>query len=162
MKRFSKIAVVVITLSSLCLSCHKYPEDNVFMEKMSPEKRIVGTWRLTKYYINGADSTAFLFKQYTSISSYQYGILDLVIGIGGNSAYQEGMAIYSIGGDGGISFENHKNDLYVDFTIYNLYSPFGNGRNWNYNWDIRELTTTDFKITNSVNGIDYRIEFTKQ
>ncbi|HEX7414311.1 MAG TPA: hypothetical protein VF411_09745 [Bacteroidia bacterium] len=165
MKRVTKIAVVLIALGSLFLGCKKYPEDNVFMEFKKPAKRIVGTWRLTKYYINGADSTTFLFKQYTSISSYQYGILDLVIGASVNSDYQYGIFIYSIRGDGGITFENHKNDLYVVFLIpastpgLYLYSQFGDTDS---RWDIRELTTTDFKITNSVHGIDYRIEFTRQ
>lgn len=177
MKKVFKTALILITLVGF-VSCHKYPEDNVFIESKSPEKRIVGTWSLTKYYINGADFTDFLFNQYigfgicgynSSPPFYQYGNLDFVI----SKPAPYGVFNYNVlntGAGGWFYFENKKNDLKMYFgalcSLNNklLYAPIKGNPNIDPIpfWQIRELTNKSLKITNIIKDTTYRIEFTKQ
>lgn len=46
--------VVLVALGSLCLSCHKYPEDP-FISLRRPAKRIEGTWNITSYQVWGKE-----------------------------------------------------------------------------------------------------------
>ena len=55
MKNLIKILFVLITLSSLCVSCHKYPKDP-FISLRQPNKRLeASTWQITSYQINGVE-----------------------------------------------------------------------------------------------------------
>jgi len=178
MSRFKYIVLILFLGSFVLFSCKKYPEDNKKYLFDSPEKRIVGTWLLTNYYMNNADSTTFLYNQYdgynfagTPTPVSQYGNLLLEVGVTSDKSYQYGITIYSIGGSGNMSFDNDKNYLKIDFTVtgykyypalYNdsiiVYNLFVNVSNWN----IRELTKTNLKINNTINKTNYSMGFTKQ
>jgi hypothetical protein len=178
MNCFKHIALILSFGSFVLFSCKKYPEDSKRYLFDSPEKRIVGTWLLTNYYMNNADSTTFLYNQYdgynyagTPTPVSQYGNLLLEVGVSSDKSYQYGATIYSIGGSGNMSFENDKNYLKIDFTVTGykyypatpldtipVYNLFVNVSNWN----IRELTKTNLKINNTINNTNYSIEFTKQ
>ncbi len=178
MKGMVKISVMLIIISSLCLSCKKYPEDHKFLELTSPERRLEGNWLLTKYLINNADSTTILYNRYdgynysgTPAPSPQYGNLIMEVGTSENKFHQHPLNMYSIGGIGTIRFEEHKRALEIDFTVkgYQYYPatpidtvPVYNLFISNSNWDIRELTKTNLKISNTINHTSYSIEFTKQ
>ena len=176
MKRISKIGVVLIALSSLFFGCKKYPEDGVrywFNKNETPEKRISGTWRITKYYINGADSTAFLYKQYIGLCiwgynsgspCYQYGIIDLVVAKLDPTSNSNPFNISNMDAFGAMQFVNDDNYLKMEFFLgsapssFNAYNPFVVNY---YIWKIEELTNLNLKITNTINNISYRIEFVK-
>jgi hypothetical protein len=178
MKYFKHIALILFLGSFTLFSCKKYPEDHKFMEFTSPENRLEGNWLLTKYLVNNIDSTATLYNNYdgynyigTPTPSPQYGNLIMEVGTSENKFHQHPLNMYSIGGTGTIRFEEHKRALEIDFTVtgykyypavtvdsvvvYNLFIS-------NSNWDVKELTKTNLKISNTINHTNYSIEFTKQ
>jgi len=161
--------------SCLLFSCSKkYPEDGIYYMGKSPEKRIVGRWKISKYYINGADSTAFLFKQY--IGHCVYGINQ------GNICYQYGVMVYDVGkkdpgegdfpftfyeGGGGGYFNLVNDDNYITcyYAARSAYNPFREDNpvpNTHSLWKILELTNITFKISNTIHDTTYNIEFAKQ
>ena len=56
MKKIFKIALLLITVSSLCGSCHKYSEDP-FISFRRPSGRIVGIWKFISYQRDGKEQS---------------------------------------------------------------------------------------------------------
>ncbi len=166
MKNLFKIIFVLTVFSCLFSGCKKYPEDDKRYLFKSPEKRLVGTWRIAKYYINGADSTDFLYRQYIGAPDYQYGVIALKIskvnGDPGDNSSIYNITVVGIGSaGGGMGLKKGKNYLNLGIgSLYGaspIYNPFINMSNW----EIRELTNNAFKIKSNIGGVNYRVEFDK-
>ena len=171
-----QLITILLLLSLVFFSCSKkYPEDGFYYMGKSPEKRIVGKWRLTKYYINGADSTSFLFKQYIGHCvyginqgsiCYQYGVIVFDVG---NKDPGEGdfpFTFYEGGGGGYFNFVNDYNYITCYYSaVGSAYNPFRENNpepNTHSLWTIDELTNINFKVSITLNDTAYTLEFAKQ
>lgn len=178
MKKFCNI--LFLSFGILFFGCSKkYPEDGFHYVFKSPEKRIVGTWQLTNYYINGINATNFLYNQYIGWGQYgfnagpimyQYGIIDFNIGDADPNGNHV-ITAQSIDGGGSLVFKNDNNYLQIGFGMeYGnvqsnplLYNPFRSIQYVNSPfWKINELTNITFKISGTYRDTSYQIEFAKQ
>ncbi|HXD91638.1 MAG TPA: hypothetical protein VNX01_00415 [Bacteroidia bacterium] len=177
MQKAFKIIFVLSALGALFFSCSKkYPEDRFYYVGKSPEKRIVGKWLLTKYYINNDDSTDFLFSKYigwgqsgynTGPLKYQYGVLIFEVTkdqYDNNFVY----AIHSIGAGGNIIFYNSDNNFSMNFlNVYGsntppLYPLIKSSPQTDAGFTIEKLTNISLKITSSYGATTTTMEFAKQ
>ncbi|HXU28740.1 MAG TPA: hypothetical protein VN698_16040 [Bacteroidia bacterium] len=177
MKKTVATIVILIALSNLFFCCSKkYPEDGFHYVGKSPEKRIVGKWLLTKYYINNNDSTSFIFSKYigwgqsgynTGPLQYQYGVLLFEVTKNPNDnnfVY----AIRSIGAGGNIIFYNSDNNFDMNFmNVYGsntppLYPLIKSSPQSNAGFTIEKLTNISLKITSTYGSTTTTIEFAKQ
>jgi len=55
---------LLLLLPLLLLSCKKYEDDDYWFTLKSPEKRIIGFYKLTECSVNGADSIPYFEKRY--------------------------------------------------------------------------------------------------
>ncbi len=93
-KKVMLVAMLTITLSTLFLSCNKYPEGPA-VSLMTRKARLAGNWQVENYKINSNDFTS-LISNYTETFSKD-----------GNYAYSWGI----LGGTGTWMFQNSDKEV---------------------------------------------------
>ncbi len=157
------IAVIILS------SCRKY-EEGPLISFRSSARRIVGTWKITHYYVNGTDSIDLIKKQFndTILIPYYYkdaylrdreNALFIPITKGGISFFYS--YAYSFGGG---TFSLHLVNIdyvpYVQNTVAPSFFLTIRARNW-LDFDIRKLTNKKTVWEIEINNKEYRIEMEK-
>lgn len=173
-----KTVACFLLFAFLFLGCSKrYADDDVCYMFNPPGNRITGTWRLTRYYINGGDSTNFLFTKYVGLCAnglhtgtpcYQFGVIDFEVESYNQASAAFHYTINAIDASGDFAFVSNNSHIVCDFVVARnspkVYNPF---RVRPYNgtpddWKIQELTNIKFKLSNTINDTAYIIEFEKR
>lgn len=149
MKKLKQIALLFTGIALVTISsCKKYPEGPL-ISFHSKEHRVVGTWIVDYYSINGYDSTGYLQAQpyYGKyIFNKQKGDVsaDFTL-ISNNNIYFSG---------GSWRFTNKKKDLNIQqFPPYQFYTnPYIASV---VTWEIRRLTDADLWLKTNYNGKEY-------
>lgn len=155
MKKLKQIALLFTSIALVTISsCKKYPEGPL-ISLHSKEKRIVGTWVVDYYSINGYDSTSYLQAQpyygkyyiYSEIHGDTY-VFSLVTDNG-----------TTCGTTGHWRFANKKKDLNIQQSIGGCTSlPQFNTTPYiasDVTWEIRRLTNADLWLKTTYNGKEY-------
>ena len=157
---------IAITLTIVLFSgCKKYPEDDVRYRFKSAKARLIGTWHLTAYYMNGGDSMNYIVSQ--SSCGYPYctpSFIDvrqaLTITVVEDSKLKRAHFHHSWGNSkGDMEFREHKNELWSNtITFGQSYqrSPFSVPT-----WKILKLTNVRMHLEKEEYGTKYRMEFVK-
>ena len=101
MKKITSIGILLLltVFATLITGCRKYPESPM-ISTMSPTTRVVNTWKIDNYKINGIDLTSLL-SGYTETFTKD-----------GNYSYQWGMA----DGKGTWEFQNNSKEIRITGT----------------------------------------------
>lgn len=146
---FSRTELTVSLLLLLLFSagCKKYP-DGPLISFESKKERVMGTWDVVSYQVNGYDSTSVLKNKsgydmlWFGKGTHDLGYLPLVCGS------------YS----GEWKFTNNKKNLDMSFRTYsNMPQPalVGAYRAVSISWEIRKLTDKEMWMRTTYNGSDY-------
>jgi hypothetical protein len=134
-------------------SCKKYP-DGPLLSLWTKEHRIVGTWDVEYFSINGHDSTEYLK------SKPFYGMYSFDNRNNSNYCYynssNENYHLY-----GWWQLENDKKNITIDFNIDSVYTEqMGPYRAKSSSWEIRRLAEKEMWLkTNYSDGKEYYIKF---
>ena len=151
MKKLKQIALLFIVIAFITSSsCKKYP-DGPLLSLHSKEHRIVGTWIVDYYSINGYDSTSYLqgqpyygkyifYKRKPDGDDYaEFVLLD------NNNIYVS---------DGHWFFTNNKKNIDIDQSPLTQFymNPYIARA---ISWEIRRLTVSDLWLKTTYNGKEY-------
>ena len=151
MKKLKQITLLFIVIAFITSSsCKKYP-DGPLLSLHSKEHRIVGTWIVDYYSINGYDSTSYLQSQLYYGKYIFYSKKSSTPNL-----FLFESNIYCTSGHW--KFTNNKKDLSIDQT--NGCSPLPQFNTTPYtasevNWEIRRLTDADLWLKTNYNGKEY-------
>ena len=154
MKNFKYLIITCVVLISVT-GCKKYPDDP-FISLKTPQGRLCsGEWTVTSYTIGGNDSTqAVLDWMSNNRLIFQKGDRD-----GRNLVTTVNPPYYT---DGIWNFSNNKKEIFLGLhkmTGHNYYvGLFGDGH---YYWHINELTCKKIKLSQTVNGVEHKLQFKK-
>jgi hypothetical protein len=147
----------VLFIVLLLGSCKKYDE-GPWISFRSKEKRIIGTWEVQAFYVNGYDSTQF-FRKYDSPNFYiNKSYLNILL----SDNYTENPKVsLHLGGDWDL--ENNNKDMKWSF-----YDPGVPEEQWlnlgpfkvDYAsiWEIKRLKMDEFFLETNFEGVLYRLE----
>lgn len=160
MKLLKKIILLFIAFIFI-ISCKKYP-DGPLLNLYTKKHRIMGTWDVDYFSINGYDSTAYL-KSKPFYGMYWFGKGDLEHDP--PALYDSNTPGYTANGHW--NFESKKNFIHITFDINNninlpnnIASKIGPYRDNNVSWEIRRLTEKEFWLkTNYTDGREYFVKF---
>ncbi|HNW99614.1 MAG TPA: hypothetical protein PKK00_14505 [Bacteroidales bacterium] len=142
-----KLLIILIAITALAEGCKKYEEGPCFSLR-SAKKRMTGTWKIDKFYINGIDSTI----EYFSKLGCKIEFTNEVYNLADNNNWKLKLTncitdkVYL----GFWYFYNEKNKININFLadssflITNSIGPFGNDRN--AIWTILRLSNKELKI----------------
>ncbi|MGZ3919105.1 MAG: hypothetical protein ACXVOH_03555 [Bacteroidia bacterium] len=151
---------ILVSVSALMLlspvfhSCHKYPDDN-FLSLRRPEKRILGSYKLMHYYINGADSVGNSKYQFYATGNritFHHKI---------SIDYQYDMGTYIDAIDGVAEFSKNRKQIRIRISDYlplektNIFVVFYNS------WQILKLYQNELWLSSTINGKSYEIHLKK-
>jgi len=174
MSKKSLLALALfIALSSLFMGCHKYPEDP-FISLKQAGKRLLGTWNITSYKINGVEHSHdfdSLLSPNTLTDCYIFFEAGDLVG-DGEFKFQDKnkQTLFPSGGFNTFSFEGDKNKENTKLFFYPIDSTnvfghlffYGQKKTPTYfsdgEWTILELYGENLHIT--YNGRD--VYFKKQ
>ena len=155
-----------IILSGLCLllfsTCKRYPDGPNFTLR-TIKNRMIGTYDLDKFIVNGIDSTNLL-PPCNVVNTIDYGSTN------GNYCYRF-KSDYKIAGlDGSGDYNFDKDQSAIDFAYIMSYSPnqplnvrnllmFGHDDDGQ--WLIRKLTNNEFWLRKEYHGLVYEIHLKK-
>ncbi len=152
-----KIILLFVFLAGILSTCKKYPEGPIisFKTKMA---RVVGSWNIGKYTVNGSDSTQALLSRVPCERPMRFEKPK-----GGNVVcYFVCSGAISI--DGLWSFEGNKEKLhiknYADTAIKVAFPPISLSPNSPryINWDIIRLTNKEMWLKVNYNNAEYYVE----
>ncbi|MFH1321027.1 MAG: hypothetical protein ABII90_10290 [Bacteroidota bacterium] len=147
-KRISTSITLLILISMNFTSCKKYPEGPLISLR-TPEKRLIGTWEIKEFEIDGQDFLDSL-KNHPAycLYSFHYGM-------------SIGIELSSLVCIGKMDFENKKKELC--FPCYgNTVTAYGPLAYENICWDILRLTNKEMKLsTDFTDGKEYVVSFDK-
>lgn len=156
-----KLLLTLLILTAIIDGCKKY-DDGPFISLRTARNRLLGSYSVAQYTVNGVDSLIL----YNDSMYSQFDILqdesgnDFGYGISGNR--KDGIYCSAIGH---WKLNNDKTKLTV--TLSTCYSndghkhPSGTGpfiNNATPEWKILRLTDTEVKMTTNFNGKEYLIE----
>ena len=148
---------ILLIISSLFSSCHKYPEDYRRYLFKSPIKRLIdaSNWNLYAYTMNGVDSISNLMHRQPASYASSGSWIGFLVGTHTTSTSVDFNADI---GTGTFKLINNNNQLNIIINSLKsgFYNPFINTSS---NWDIEELTLKYLKIKSTINGINYEIFF---
>ena len=156
-----RITIYLFLFILLFTSCKKYDE-GPWISFNSKDKRLIGTWELEKFIVNGYDSTHY-FRKYDSpifaiVESGIYISLEDVLTAPNNP--RKGLSGYW-------SFEDKKRALRWVFTnqgnqeeTWIDLGPFGIDRT--SFWEIKRLKMDELFLETNYDGSFYRIEFSRK
>ena len=142
--------IIILFAMVLPFGCKKYPDGPCFSLRSS-KNRVTGTWRVDKFYMDGADSTEEYYQKLGCKIEFSGG--------GGGITARHAVKLSSCNNykslNGRWYFE-HNNYLniryygieiafYTDTTFHDAIGPFGNSRACL--WKILRLTNTEFNLT---------------
>ncbi|MFH1380033.1 MAG: hypothetical protein ABII23_07125, partial [bacterium] len=129
-------------------SCKKYPEGPLISFR-TPEQRLIGTWEITEFEIDGQDFMDSL-KNHPAYCLYWFNY-GTAIGIDFGSGLNSG----------NIDFENKKKELCFQYYS-NPSTAYGPLDYNNTCWDILRLTNEEMKLsTDFIDGKEYVVSFDK-
>ena len=155
MKRISLIVSVVLC----CLfftTCKRYPDGPIFSLR-TVNNRLLGTYELEKYIVNGIDSTGLL-PPCKNLQSLKYGLTD------GHYCYEFKPDEYLDGldGNGGFLLSNDRKQIDIDYTVCpSCKNTIHQSTLNNYWWEIRKLTIKEFWIKKVQDGVTYELHLKK-
>lgn len=154
--KFCTLLLLIVFL----ISCKKYDE-GPWISFNSKDKRLIGTWEVEKFTVNGYDSTHY-FRKYDSpifaiVESGIYISLEDVLTAPNNP--RKGLSGYWI-------FEDKKRELKWIFsnqgTQQETWIDMGPlGVNRTSFWEIKRLKMEDLFLETNYDNVHYRIEFTR-
>ncbi len=143
----SKYIFFFLVILFCITDCKKYPE-GPWISFRYKETRLLGNWKIEKYLIDGADSTAIKFPNLSSsVCVYSFG----------HTANYVGDGCYSIGGKWG--FDNNRTHLGIG-TQNVPEGPFFLAEA--VSWDILRLSNKDMHLKTTFSSKEYEIYFKKQ
>jgi len=155
-----KIGTVLFILL-LISSCKKYDE-GPWISFRTKEKRIIGTWEVNKFYVNGNDSSQFFLKYDSPIFSFEKS--SIYISLADMHRPPENTTKYL---DGYWDFIDNKKGISMSFETHgeqddsNLeYGPFQGEKD--SKWEIKKLKTEEFYLETDFENSHYRLELKRR
>lgn len=158
MKKTISILIISALLFSLFGSCKKYDEGPLISFR-SKEKRMMGTWQIEHYFVNGYDSSSY-FTQYDSP----------LVQFDANRVYFTIQDFYTLNPktskwiDAEWNWANNDEYILMDFIepghLENEWlntGPFNIGGT--VNWEIKKLKTKELILETTYSNVLYRLEF---
>ena len=151
-----KIGILLFTVLLLA-SCKKYDE-GPWISFRSKEKRIIGTWEVQAFYVNGYDSTQFFRKYDSPIFSFErssiyISLADMYRPPENTSKYLGGYWDFIDNKKGvTMSFESHGEQDDADLE----YGPFQGDKD--SKWEIKKLKMEAFNLETDFENSHYRLE----
>lgn len=157
MKKTISILVISALLISLFGSCKKYDEGPLISFR-SKEKRLMGTWQIEHYFVNGHDSSSY-FTQYDSpLIDIDYNVFFMIEDLYTLRPKKSKWI------DADWSWDNNMNNIRMDFIEpghledeWLNTGPFIIGET--VSWEIKKLKLKELILETTYSNVVYRIEF---
>jgi hypothetical protein len=138
--------ILFVFLSGIFCTCKKYPE-GLFISLRTAQQRLLGTWRVEKYLVDGIDSTASKYPMQNTLACYYSFIHEGAVGDG---CYQA---------TGSWEFNNGQSSLML-FSGNTPVSPLF--LSTHTEWVILKLTNKKMHLKIDFSAKKYEIYFNKQ